>query len=153
MSQGAAAFDLAPGETERRRWRISRWAFAARTAVLMLVTLAALSPLVFYTSWPGMVICALVLLPTYMWVMDDFRIWTDNARTTWLLTDRAVHIHAPAGDVFANLRLPLETIASVSRWPLWSLVLRLHSGVAIPLPLVPGPRRLQAEIRAALQER
>lgn len=148
--------DLPPGETVLQRWQISRRSFAARTAVLMLTTLVALSPLGFYTSWIGMMICALVLLPTYMWVVDDFKIWSENAQTTWLLTDQALHIDTPADDAFATLRLPLETITSVSRWPLWSLVLRLNTGVAIPLPLVPQPRRLKADIlaaRAALLER
>jgi hypothetical protein len=143
------SFAFAPGETEIRRWRVSRRSLAWRTAALLLATLIALTPLAYYTTWAGWAVSAAILLPLYMWVFDDFKIWRENARTVWLLTDQALHIDAPDDEDAPALRLPLEQIASVSRWPLWSVVLRLQSGVALTLPLAPQPRRLRVEILAA----
>lgn len=142
----------AMGETVRQRWTVSRAAFAARTAVLLCTTLIALTPLGYYTNWPGTLISAFVLVPTYMWVLDDFKIWRDNASTTWLLTDQALYIDSVEDGGPGLLRLPLDTVKSITRWPPWSLVLRLNTGVALTLPLVPSARRLKADLRAACHD-
>lgn len=142
-------FPLKAHEIELRRWKISFRGFMLRTFVLFLTTLICLSPLIVFTSPLGFLLGCIVLTLTYMWVCDDFRIWRDNRTTLWMLSSQALHIYGPDAPDPVELRLPLQDIRHINRWPFWSLVVTINKGTALTLPLTPFPRMVRTEILAA----
>ncbi len=143
------SFALGAGEVELRQWGLSGRSFLWRCAVLALITMLIPGALVPVEAWWQRVFVAVFSALFYMWVFDDFRIWRDNRNTVWLLTNQALHVHGPQVDEDIDLRLPLTDIRRIGPLPPWSLVLRLQSGTAITLPLVPERRALRKEILAA----
>lgn len=142
---------LPDGETELDRWTISRRSFAWRCVILVALTALMLGPLVPVGRlwlWPVLAIGSALF---YMWVFDEYRVWWDNRRIVWVLSDQAIYMHGPDAREPVDTRLALADISHVGRWPVWSIVLRLQTRQAITLPLVPNPRQVRAKISSALQ--
>lgn len=136
------------GEAVIESWGVSWRSYVIRCAIIAAIwTVFSVfgnlgSILNVYLIVPGSVLVTLF----YMWVFGELDLWWHNRRTHWHLTNRAIHVVA---DDEPPLRLPLESIRKINRWPLWSLVLRLTNGTAITLPLVPQPSRLRRRILSA----
>ena len=135
------------GERELLRWRISPRAFFWRSLTLMLFTMFVCAPILPYFNVATYLLASAILALFYMWVFDEYQIWTNNRKTVWRLTNRALYIDAP--ETFEPLVLPLHQIDGFGRLSLWSLVVRLSNNQSITLPLVPDLRATKAQINAA----
>lgn len=129
-------------------WRISRKSFAYRCLAILVFSLCfpffidLQAPL--WISLASAILSALFL----MWSIGDFDLWLENRTRRWYLTTNDIRLQdtrAPG----TELALPLANIRRINRFPLWTLVLRLHNGQAEVIPLPPSPRRLKAKILAA----
>ena len=147
MSEADA--DLMPGETVLYSWTISARTFLIRTGAILLFWIVVGQ----VASLAQLRTMSLLALPVaalfglfYMWVFGELDVWPRNRNTNWHLTDRAIHT-VPGDDLPS--RLPLTDIRGVSRWPIWSLVVRFNAGTATVLPIPPDPKALRARILAA----
>ncbi|WP_415921373.1 hypothetical protein [Tateyamaria sp. SN6-1] len=144
-------FDVPEGEAPLLHWTISRRSYAIRMVTIVLATPLILSPFLVIAAvlygpslgllqqWATAIPFALLLT----WVLGDFSIWRENRDSDWLLTTRAIHFR---NMIDPDTRLPLTAIRRINRWPLWSLVLRLETGKAVTLPLVPHPAETRQRI-------
>lgn len=142
----APAFHLAAGETELRRWTVSRRSFLLRCVAQFAVTLTVMLPIWWQYDVVVYVLAAVMLAPGLMWTFGDFSIWRDTRHTQWLLSDQALHSLGPDSGEDVDLRLALQEIRNISTLLPWSLVLRLRDGTAITLPLAPKPATLRRDI-------
>ena len=135
-------------ETVLREWTISPVSFGIRCGAILLLTILLTGMAIPDASFTIWIASGLFWAIFLMWFFGDFGIWAENRERHWILTLTEIKMdddRNPENDMV----LPLSAVRKVSRFPLWSLVLRLENGRAIVIPLPPQPWQLRRDILAA----